>query len=422
MARGDSALSRAAAAGQVRRRRRSRGAGWRRRTSSCSTATSRAASRPPRGRNGSSASELADARKNEFAYQKDLAGAHAIASSASASSRRSCRQHRVPGVPGSLQIVANIAGVSLRRGRRAGGARAVLRAVPMKLELSGRFTRSRSSSTASGSSTASSTWRTSRSPTQAARATRSWSRSRRLATAFRTLPEGDADEQEADKRGAASRAAEASDPHVARSLLGRCARLRLPSCVLAASQASRGRAGAKPPAADSRLRPRRRLAAPRRAADAGRPRRSTFQEDEFAESERSRDPFRSLRRLFVEEARGTVKSQREVLLDQYSIDELKLVGIVTRIQPAKAMLVDPSGKGHVVQRGQFVGRPEIVQAAGATERRLRDQLAGRSHPRRRHRAGARRSRESRRSQRDHASSRCAPKAASSTTSRLGRVV
>jgi len=54
-----------------------------------------------------------------------------------------------------------------------------------------------------------------------------------------------------------------------------------------------------------------------------------------------------------------------VVLDQYSLDELKLVGIVTRIQPAKAMLVDPSGKGHVIRRGQFVGRPEIVQAAGS---------------------------------------------------------
>jgi type IV pilus assembly protein PilP len=37
------------------------------------------------------------------------------------------------------------------------------------------------------------------------------------------------------------------------------------------------------------------------------------------------------------------------------------VGIVSRIQPAKAMLVDPTGKGHVIKRGQFVGRAEIVQ-------------------------------------------------------------
>ena len=102
------------------------------------------------------------------------------------------------------------------------------------------------------------------------------------------------------------------------------------------------------------------------APDAGVP-KIEFQEAEFAETERSRDPFRSYGTLFVEEAKARVKSQREVLLDQYSVDELKLVGIVTRIQPAKAMLVDPSGKGHVVHRGQLIGRPELVQA-GASSR------------------------------------------------------
>lgn len=86
-----------------------------------------------------------------------------------------------------------------------------------------------------------------------------------------------------------------------------------------------------------------------------------FQEADFAESDRSRDPFRSFAQLFAEEAKGRVRSQRQVLLDQYSVDELKLVGIVSRIVPARAMLVDPTGKGHVIQRGQFVGRPEIVQ-------------------------------------------------------------
>jgi type IV pilus assembly protein PilP len=102
------------------------------------------------------------------------------------------------------------------------------------------------------------------------------------------------------------------------------------------------------------------------AIDGGAP-KIEFQEAEFAENERSRDPFRSYGTLFVEEAKSRVKSQRQVLLDQYAIEELKLVGIVTRIQPAKAMLVDPSGKGHVVHRGQLIGRPELVQA-GASSR------------------------------------------------------
>ncbi len=86
-----------------------------------------------------------------------------------------------------------------------------------------------------------------------------------------------------------------------------------------------------------------------------------FQETDFAEGERSRDPFRSFAKSFAEEARTKVKSQREVILDQYAVDELKLVGIVTRIQPERALLVDPTGKGHIIQRGQFVGRAETVQ-------------------------------------------------------------
>jgi len=86
-----------------------------------------------------------------------------------------------------------------------------------------------------------------------------------------------------------------------------------------------------------------------------------IQENEWVESERSRDPFRSYENLFVDEARNRVKSQRAVVLDHFSLDELKLVGIVLRANPAMAMLVDPTGKGHTVRRGQFVGKAEVVQ-------------------------------------------------------------
>jgi type IV pilus assembly protein PilP len=89
-------------------------------------------------------------------------------------------------------------------------------------------------------------------------------------------------------------------------------------------------------------------------------------EAEFTESERSRDPFRSFANAFKEEIKSSAKSQREVVLSQFAIDELKLIGIVTRAEPARAMLVDPGGTGHVVQRGQFVGKADIVQAAGRT--------------------------------------------------------
>lgn len=86
---------------------------------------------------------------------------------------------------------------------------------------------------------------------------------------------------------------------------------------------------------------------------------------DFNDSARTRDPFLSYAREFAEEAKKRVRSQREVVLDQYALDELKLAGLVTGIRPARAMLIDPTKKGHVVHEGQFVGRSEVVQG-GAT--------------------------------------------------------
>lgn len=107
--------------------------------------------------------------------------------------------------------------------------------------------------------------------------------------------------------------------------------------------------------------------APSAVALAAPPPRPAIDESEFVESERSRDPFRSYARTFVPETTGAGSAKQvDVLMSEYSLDELRLIGIVTRVQPAKAMLVDPTGKGHVIQRGQFVGRPDVVQGAGVS--------------------------------------------------------
>jgi len=88
---------------------------------------------------------------------------------------------------------------------------------------------------------------------------------------------------------------------------------------------------------------------------------------DFNDSTAMRDPFLSYAREFAEEAKKRVRSQRDVVLDQYGLDELKLAGLVTGIRPARAMLIDPTKKGHVIHEGQFVGRAEVVQggASGA---------------------------------------------------------
>lgn len=91
----------------------------------------------------------------------------------------------------------------------------------------------------------------------------------------------------------------------------------------------------------------------------------TFEESDFAESDKSRDPFRSYENLFVKQAKTRSTLQRQVLVERYALDELNLTGIVTR-GSARALLVDPTGLGWIVQTGDYVGKAEIVRSGGAS--------------------------------------------------------
>jgi type IV pilus assembly protein PilP len=101
------------------------------------------------------------------------------------------------------------------------------------------------------------------------------------------------------------------------------------------------------------------IALPANAAKA-----AEYTENDFVENDRNRDPFRSYVTLFVEKHNTPQKIQRYVVLEQYSIDELKLVAIVTGGDYPRAMLVDPTTKGWVVKRGDFLGRPDVVHTGG----------------------------------------------------------
>ena len=48
-----------------------------------------------------------------------------------------------------------------------------------------------------------------------------------------------------------------------------------------------------------------------------------------------------------------------------SVGRDRIVAIVTGGDYPRAMLIDPAGKGWVIKRGDFVGRPEIVHTGGA---------------------------------------------------------
>ena len=89
-----------------------------------------------------------------------------------------------------------------------------------------------------------------------------------------------------------------------------------------------------------------------------------YTENDFVESDRNRDPFRS----YLEQAQPAnkeVANQRKVELGQYSIDELKLIAIVHGSDQARAMFLDPSGKGTVVYKGPFICRPDVVHIGGS---------------------------------------------------------
>jgi type IV pilus assembly protein PilP len=89
-----------------------------------------------------------------------------------------------------------------------------------------------------------------------------------------------------------------------------------------------------------------------------------YTENDFVESDRNRDPFRSY--LIQNQAvNRQAQNQRKIELAQYSIDELKLVAIVLGSDQSRAMFVDPSGKGTVVYKGTFVCRPEVVHLGGS---------------------------------------------------------
>jgi type IV pilus assembly protein PilP len=89
-----------------------------------------------------------------------------------------------------------------------------------------------------------------------------------------------------------------------------------------------------------------------------------YTENDFVESDRNRDPFRS----FIVQNQPVNRqalNQRKVELAQYSLDELKLVAIVQGADQPRAMFVDPSGKGTVVYKGTFICRPEVVHIGGS---------------------------------------------------------
>jgi Tfp pilus assembly protein PilP len=89
-----------------------------------------------------------------------------------------------------------------------------------------------------------------------------------------------------------------------------------------------------------------------------------YKDEDFVESMQNRDPFKIYTTAIKTEAASSDTLQRRVYMPTTAVEEMRLIAIITGVAKPKAMLVDPLGVGYVVERGDYVGRPKVVQASG----------------------------------------------------------
>jgi type IV pilus assembly protein PilP len=91
-----------------------------------------------------------------------------------------------------------------------------------------------------------------------------------------------------------------------------------------------------------------------------------LKDDDFTESERHRDPFRSYTAAArAQVAEAAPDSQRLVIMPDTAVEDMKLIAVISGLDRPKAMLVDPAQVGYVVQRGDYIGKPKVFQSTGS---------------------------------------------------------
>ena len=91
-------------------------------------------------------------------------------------------------------------------------------------------------------------------------------------------------------------------------------------------------------------------------------------ETDFIESVKRRDPFRPFAEVIVPkpEVRETVT--REIKLEEYDIEQLRLIAIITNVGDPRAMVVPPNNEGFILRRGDYVGKPDFIDPGNNAER------------------------------------------------------
>jgi type IV pilus assembly protein PilP len=98
----------------------------------------------------------------------------------------------------------------------------------------------------------------------------------------------------------------------------------------------------------------------------GGPTVEQYRDEDFVEADNNRDPFRNYAAIF-QAVPPPPEGGRDVRMPDTGIEEMRLIGIVSGVADPRAMLVDRNGMGHTVRRGEYVGRPEVVQAGGTED-------------------------------------------------------
>jgi Tfp pilus assembly protein PilP len=98
-------------------------------------------------------------------------------------------------------------------------------------------------------------------------------------------------------------------------------------------------------------------------------RKRQLNNEDFMEADGNRDPFRSYLSTFA--AQVVINKQHKILMEKFSLDELKLIAIIGgEGSPLKAMFVEPSPPmaGVTVSRGDHISKSDALVTRIAPDR------------------------------------------------------
>lgn len=91
-------------------------------------------------------------------------------------------------------------------------------------------------------------------------------------------------------------------------------------------------------------------------------------ETDFIESTKRRDPFRPFIEVIVPKPEVHETVQREIKLEEYDIEQLRLIAIITNVGDPRAMVVPPNNEGFILRRGDYVGKADYIDPGNGAER------------------------------------------------------